>query len=117
MNGSLLRFYVHENQRHEGHLVWEWLLSHANRSGIRGGSAFKATGGFGHQHQLAERRPFDLVDSQTVEIEFLVSDREASMLLDWVREQNLRIFYATVPARFGICDPDQQLPQLVTKSS
>jgi uncharacterized protein len=42
MNGSFLRFYVHEDHRHHHHLVWEWLLQQANRLGIRGGSAFKA---------------------------------------------------------------------------
>ena len=40
MQGSLLRFYVHEGQRHQRRLVWEWLLEKANGLGIRGGSAF-----------------------------------------------------------------------------
>jgi len=41
MNGSLLRFYVHEGHRHHHHPLWEWLLQEANELGIRGGSAFK----------------------------------------------------------------------------
>ena len=41
MNGSFLRFYVHEGHRHHHSLVWEWLLQQANKLGIRGGSAFK----------------------------------------------------------------------------
>lgn len=105
MNGSLLRFYVHENERHDGQVVWELLLSHANTVGIRGGSAFKATAGFGHQHRVAEQRSFDAADSQTVEIEFIVSDKEVGQLLDWIREQKIRIFYACMPARFGLSNP------------
>ena len=40
MEGSFLRFYLRENQRHRGKLLWEWLLEQANRMGFRGGSAF-----------------------------------------------------------------------------
>jgi hypothetical protein len=29
MQGSFLRFYVHEGQRHQRRLVWEWLLEQA----------------------------------------------------------------------------------------
>ena len=54
MNGSFLRFYVHEGHRHHHHLVWEWLLQQANKLGIRGGSAFKAMAGFGRHHVLHE---------------------------------------------------------------
>ena len=52
MQGSLLRFYVHEGQRHHGRLVWEWLLERANELGIRGGSAFRAMAGFGRHHEI-----------------------------------------------------------------
>lgn len=112
MNGSLLKFYVHENERHHGHIVWEWLLSHAKEIGIRGGSAFKGTGGFGRGHILARHPLFELVGSQTVEIEFLVSGEEASRLLEWVREQKIRIFYSSSPARFAVsadADTDAEL--------
>ena len=47
MDGSFLRFYVHENDRLHGRLAWEWLLAQANELGIRGGSAFRAVAGFG----------------------------------------------------------------------
>ena len=43
MQGSFLRFYVHEGQRHRHDVVWEWLLMQANKLGIRGGSAFGAS--------------------------------------------------------------------------
>jgi len=52
MDGSFLRFYVHEDHRYHGHLVWEWLLEQANKLGIRGGSAFRAMAGFGRHRTL-----------------------------------------------------------------
>lgn len=54
MNGSFLRFYVHEGHRHHHHLLWEWLMQQANKLGVRGGSAFKAMAGFGRHHVLHE---------------------------------------------------------------
>lgn len=102
MNGSLLTFYIPENVRHHGHVVWEWLLSHAKEIGIRGGSAFKGTGGFGRGHALAQHHWFELTGSKTVAIQFLVSEQEAGRLLEWVREQKIRIYYSTSPARFAV---------------
>ena len=36
MDGSFLRFYVHENDRLHGRLAWEWLLEQANDLGDAG---------------------------------------------------------------------------------
>jgi PII-like signaling protein len=102
MEGSFLRFYVHENQRHHHILLWEWLLAEANRMGIRGGSAFRAMAGFGRHHVLHEDHFFELAGSLTVEVEFIVTDEEAERLLERVRQEKVRVFYAHIPARFGV---------------
>jgi PII-like signaling protein len=106
MQGSLLRFYVHEGARHERRLVWEWLLEQANALGIRGGSAFRAMAGFGRHHVLHESHFFELAGTLTVEVEFLVTEAEADELLARLRAAKLRLFYARVPALFGIINPD-----------
>jgi len=110
MQGSLLRFYVHEGQRHGRRLVWEWLLAQANELGIRGGSAFKAMAGFGRHHVLHESHFFELAGTLTVEVEFIVTDEEAKRLLARVHEEKIRLFYASVPARFGVINPDAADP-------
>ena len=106
MDGSFLRFYVQESHRHHGSLVWEWLLEQANKLGIRGGSAFKAMAGFGRHHMLHEARFFELAGSLTVEVEFIVTDEEANKLLELLRDEKIRLFYAHIPARFGVINPD-----------
>jgi uncharacterized protein len=111
MQGSFLRFYVHENHRHKGRLAWEWLLEQANRRGIRGGSAFKAIAGFGRHHVLHESTFFELGGSMTVEIEFIVTDQEAEDLLAFLRQHRVRLFYAHVPALFGVINPDRADPE------
>jgi PII-like signaling protein len=110
MTGSFLRFYVHEGQRHHGRLLWEWLLIRANEHGIHGGSAFKAMAGFGRHHKLSEAKFFELAGSLTVEIEFIVSDEEAQYILNLLHQEKVSVFYACIPAHFGVIDPAAQKP-------
>ena len=114
MQGSFCRFYVHESDRHHGRPLWEWLLDEANRLGIRGGSAFKAMAGFGRKHVLHESQFFELAGSLTVEVEFIVSEEEARQLLELLRQEKVRVFYAFIPARFGVISPDATDPASVT---
>lgn len=106
MQGSVLRFYVHEGQRHRGRLVWEWLLEQANALGIRGGSAFRAMAGFGRHHVLHESHFFELAGTLTVEVEFIVTEEEAGKLLSLLEREKVRAFYARIPALFGVINPD-----------
>lgn len=117
MQGSLFRFYVREDYRHHGKLVWEWLLEQGNRLGIRGGSAFKAMAGFGRHHTLHEARFFELAGSLTVEVEFIVTAEEAQKLLDLVHKEKVRVFYAYTPMHFGVINPDDTDPPTVTNPS
>lgn len=110
MEGSFLRFYVHENHRSHGRPVWEWLLEQANKMGVRGGSAFRAMAGFGRHHHLHEEHFFELAGTLAVEVEFIVTDEEARRLLELIRQEKIRVFYAHIPARFGIVNPDRDDP-------
>lgn len=110
MEGSFLRFYVEEKQRHQGVLLWEWLLEKANALGIRGGSAFRSIGGFGRHHALHESRFFELAGSVGVEVQFVVNDEEMQRLLALVEREKIRIFYAHMPAQFGVINPDSDDP-------
>jgi uncharacterized protein len=108
MDGLFLRFYVHENQRHHGILLWDWLLEKASKMGIRGGSAFRAMAGFGRRHKLHMDRFFELAGSLTVEVEFIVTEDEAKRLIELVEAEGVRVFYARIPATFGVINPDKQ---------
>jgi uncharacterized protein len=110
MQGCFLRFYVHENHRHRGRLVWEWLLEQANKIGIRGGSAFRAMAGFGRNHVLRESHFFELAWTLAVEVEFIVTDEESKKLLALIEAEKIRLFYAHIPASFGVICPDSKDP-------
>ncbi|HUN73911.1 MAG TPA: DUF190 domain-containing protein [Steroidobacteraceae bacterium] len=113
MQGSFVRFYVHEDHKYKHRLVWEWLLEEANKLGIRGGSAFKAMAGFGRHHRLHEAHFFDLAGQLAVEVEFIVTEEEAQKLLDLLHREKVRLFYAHIPAHFGIVNPDAADPPSV----
>lgn len=102
MKGCSLRFYMHENQRHRGVPLYEWLLSQAKERRIAGGSAFRAIAGYGRHGVLSEQRFFELAGQQTVLVEFIVSEAEADELLRIAREDGALLFYARFPAEFGL---------------
>ena len=101
MNGTLLRFYVHENRKHHHIALYQWLLDQAKALGIRGGSAFRAIAGYGRHGILHEEHFFELAGELTVEIEFVVTAEEAEQLLDLLRRERVSVFYVRMPAEFG----------------
>ncbi len=115
MEGTFLRFYVEEKQRHHGVLLWEWLLEKANTIGIRGGSAFRAIGGFGRHHAFHESRFFELAGNVGIEVQFIVNDTEAQQLLALVEQQEIRVFYARIPAQFAVLNPDVDDPKGISE--
>jgi PII-like signaling protein len=106
MEGTFLRFYVNQSLRHHHMPLWDWLLWTANKMGIRGGSAFHAMAGFGRHHVMHEDRFFEIGGSLTVEVEFIVTAEERAKLLETIEREKIRLFYAEIPARFGVVNPD-----------
>ena len=104
MQGSSLRFYMHENQKHRGMLLYEWLLEQAKGRGIHGGSAFRAIAGFGRHGVLREQHFFELAGALTILVEFVVAHEQCEELLRIVREDGAQLFYARFAAEFGVID-------------
>jgi len=104
MNGYSLRFYMHENQKHHGMLLYEWLLETAKKHDVHGGSAFKTIAGFGRHGQINAAHFFELAGEQTVLVEFLVDDAAADTLVDLVRREGAPLFWARFPAEFGVVE-------------
>lgn len=102
MQGTYLKFYVHENRNHHHTLVYEWLLEQAKKLGIHGGSAFKAIAGYGRHGVLHEDHFFELAGDLPVEVVFMVSDEEAEQLLRVIRSAALTLFYVKLPAEYGV---------------
>lgn len=100
--GVRLCFYTHLRTRHDGKLLSEWLLELARHQGIGGGSAFRATAGFGRHGVLHEEAFFDLADNLPVKVEFLLRQDQADALIAAVRSAGVHAVYATSTIRFGV---------------
>ena len=99
--GVQLSFYCHTRARHDGVLMYEWLLERAKKSGIGGGSAFRAMCGFGRHGVLREEQFFELADDLAVKVEFLLNEAQAQSLLEAVRASGVDVVYAIAPASFA----------------
>lgn len=102
--GTYLHFYVHENRKQHGILLYEWLLEAAKKAGIHGGSAFRAIAGFGRHGVLHEQHFFELAGDLTVQVEFLLSDEEADAFLNMLRRDGVRVVYARTRTEFGMTE-------------
>ena len=102
MQGTYLKFYLHENRKHHHVLVYEWLLEQAKEMGVHGGSAFRSIAGFGRHGVLHEDHFFELAGDLPVEVMFVVTDDEAERLLALIRDEKLLLFYVRMPIEYGV---------------
>jgi uncharacterized protein len=101
-----LKFFVIENQRHEGQPLYQWLLRQASTLGLPGGSAFRAIAGFGRHHVLHEAHFYELAGELPMEVVFVASHEEATRLVAVVAGAGLSLFHYMIPAESGITLPD-----------
>ena len=99
--GAYLRFFVHENRRHGGVLLYDWLLAEAKQLGLSGGTAFRSIAGYGHHGVTHEAHFLELAGQETVRVDFVVTRELANRMLEHVQAENLQLFYAILPTEFG----------------
>lgn len=100
--GMHLKIFVTEHERHDGELLYEWILERAKKLGIPGGSAFRAVAGFGRHGVLHEEGFFELAGNLPVQLEFIVNDAQAKQLLAMIKAAGLNLVYARMPVEFGL---------------
>jgi PII-like signaling protein len=101
MQSVYLRFYVSEKQRHDGKMLYEWLLEEAKRQGIPGGSVFRAIAGYGRHGHLHEETFFELAGELPVQVEFILDSRLAEHLLNSLRAYKLDLFFVRYAVETG----------------
>ena len=102
MEYFLLKFYVHEGDRHHGRQLWEWLLEQGNRLQVEGGSAFRAMGGFGRHHRVHEERFVELAGTVAVAVEFVLSSAQADQLLAVIAQEGVQLPYIRCNVTFAV---------------
>jgi len=106
MRGISLQFFLPEGEKHDGELMYEWLLEKAKKLGIPGGSAFRAMAGYGRHGVLHEQTFFELAGDLPVEVVFITSTDLAEEFLAQLRRENLNLVYAKTEAEYGIIAPE-----------
>jgi PII-like signaling protein len=101
MKATVLRLYMHESRRFHGMLLYEWLLEHARKLGVHGGSAFRAVAGYGRHGVMHEQHYFELAGELPVVTEFIVSEADAERILSMVRKENIDLVYVCWPAEYS----------------
>lgn len=96
-----LRFFVQEGMRHDGELVHEWLFEAARGVGITGGTAFRASAGFG-RHGLHEDTFFELAGKLPETVEFFADEGLIRALLSQVGQAGLKVVYVLHPVTTGV---------------
>ncbi|HEX7368888.1 MAG TPA: DUF190 domain-containing protein [Rhodanobacteraceae bacterium] len=104
IQGVYLRFFMHENRRHAGVLLYDWLLGEAKKLGLSGGTAFRSIAGFGRHGVTHEAHFLELAGQETVRVDFVVTRAQADKVLARVRDEKLQMFYAILPAEFGVLE-------------
>ena len=102
MRGVSLQFFIPEGEKHDGELLYEWLLEKAKKLGVPGGSAVRAVAGYGRHGVLHEQTFFELAGELPVEVIFITSAELADKLLAELERDGLSLFYAKSEAEFGI---------------
>ena len=102
MNGTLLRFYLHERRLHRHVVLYEWLLEQAKALGIRGGSVFRAIAGFGRHGVLHEEHFYELAGDLAIQVDFVVTDEEAAKLFALLEREGLSVPWVRIPVQFGV---------------
>ncbi|NNP77989.1 hypothetical protein A7P54_16440 [Acinetobacter sp. Ac_3412] len=101
MNGFLLSFYTAQNRTYQGQMMSEWLLAVAKQMNLRGATVLAGMEGVDHQGLFHSASFFELAD-RPVQIQFAVSNQQATELLDYLNDKEISLFYVKTPIEFGV---------------
>lgn len=97
-----LKFYLTEKQKHGEHVLYEWLLEHAQLTGISGGSVYRAIAGYGRHGSLHAETFIELGGELPIQVEFVLDEKQAEAFLATLRAFELNIRYVSYPVTSGV---------------
>ncbi|ENU22535.1 hypothetical protein F993_02991 [Acinetobacter proteolyticus] len=101
MNGFLLSFYTAQNRTYQGQPMSEWLLAVAKQMNLRGATVLAGLEGVDHRGLFHSASFFELAD-RPIQIQFAVSNQQATELLDYLNDKEISLFYVKTPIEFGV---------------
>ena len=101
MNGYQLRFFTQQDRKKNGTPLAHWLIETARSLGIQGATLISGVEGFGHDRKIRSTHFFELAD-QPIEVTMAVSSKDADILLGFLRENQVNIFYTKTVVEYGM---------------
>ena len=105
MNGYQITFFTHQDRRHKGKQMGEWLLGLVNELGLRGASFHSGGESFSRGGRMHSAHFFELSD-QPVEVLVAVTSEESIKLFERLRAENVHLFYVKTQVEFGVLGVD-----------
>jgi PII-like signaling protein len=101
MQTVCVRFFVQEGMKYEHQPIHEWMFSAAKAVGIHGGTAFRASAGYG-RHGVHEDSFFELAGKLPETLEFFAEADRIQALIQRVGDAGLKLVYVTHPVATGM---------------
>ena len=106
MNGYQITFFTHQDRRHKGKPMGEWLLGLVKELGLRGASLHAGGESFSRGGRIHSAHFFELSD-QPIEVLMAVTEEEAGRLFDRLKAEKVHLFYVKTAVRFGVLGSEE----------
>lgn len=85
-DGKLLRIFIGENDRHEGHPLYEWIVRKARESGLAGATVLRGLEGFGARSRLHTTKVLRLSTDLPIVVEIVDTEKKIEAFLPLIDE-------------------------------
>ncbi len=100
MNGYQITFFTHQDKRHKGEPLADWLVRLAKEMQLRGATLIAGAEGFGHHGRIHSTHFFELAD-QPQEVLIIATEEESQRLFERLRVEQVELFYVKTAVEFG----------------
>ncbi|MBU1237647.1 MAG: DUF190 domain-containing protein [Gammaproteobacteria bacterium] len=101
MQGYQITFFTHQDKRHKGKPLADWLVHLAQELGLSGATLIPGGEGFGHHRRIHSARFFELAD-QPQEVLVAATAEETERLFARLKAEGVHLFYVKTPVEFGV---------------
>jgi len=107
MKGYQITFFSHQDNRHMGKQIGEWLVHLAQEMGLGGATLLAGGEGFGHHKKIHSAHFFELAD-QPIEVMMAVTAEQSERLFERLKAEGVHLFYVKTAVEFGILGEPEQ---------
>ena len=105
-NGYQITFFFHQDRRHKGKQIGDWLIHLVKELGLRSATLHAGGESFARGGRVHSAHFFELAD-QPIEVQIAVTTVEAARLFDRLKAEGVHLFYVKTPVEFGVLGRDK----------